>query len=317
MAFTLGRDGEGMVVSASLRYPPMAGYHGGLVYVFNRDMGKGIIELINADDSIGPTTPVAAASAISSSSPSRATSRPYRPACSSKRARRRITALSNPRRATRRARAERRSRCRSARSRVRAARRDASIDALLQVAARVDAHAIDLQNVIAGLQLPLLRRGSWQHAIDGRDVVAEHVANAEESVVGLRALHIAGHDAIRRAVRTVIESATCIAISVVARASPDATPAIVQTTATVPRPRLRSFGSNASRRRTGVPRDDGSGFISGSGVLSTDISISSLMVLSFSMRRALLECHREIREVFVRNRPRTRPRKIVEHQPAW
>ena len=174
-----------------------------------------------------------------------------------------------------------------------------------------------IQNVIAGLQLPLLRRGSWQHAIDGRDVVAEHVANAEESVVGLRALHIAGHDAIRRAVRTVIESATCIAISVVARASPDATPAIVQTTATVPRPRLRSFGSNASRRRTGVPRDDGSGFISGSGVLSTDISISSLMVLSFSMRRALLECHREIREVFVRNRPRTRPRKIVEHQPAW
>ena len=57
-------------MSASLRYPPMAGYHGGLVYVFNRDMGKGIIELINADDSIGPTTPVAAASAISSSSPS-------------------------------------------------------------------------------------------------------------------------------------------------------------------------------------------------------------------------------------------------------
>ena len=61
MAFTLGRDGEGMVVSASLRYPPMAGYSGGLVYVFNRDMGKGIIELVNADDSIGPTTPVAAA----------------------------------------------------------------------------------------------------------------------------------------------------------------------------------------------------------------------------------------------------------------
>ena len=54
--------------------------------------------------------------------------------------------------------------------------------------------------------------------------------------------------------RTRHRSATCIAISVVASARPEATPAIVQTTATVPSPRLRSFGSSASRRRTGDVR---------------------------------------------------------------
>lgn len=63
MAFTVGTDAGGMIVSASLRYPSTTSYHGGLVYVFNRSQGKGIIELVNPDDSIGPTTPVAAAAA--------------------------------------------------------------------------------------------------------------------------------------------------------------------------------------------------------------------------------------------------------------
>src|SRR5215203_5441138 len=87
-------------------------------------------------------------------------------------------------------------------------------------------------------------------------------------------------------VRTVIESATCIAINVVASARPEATPAIVQTTATVPSPRLRSFGSSASRRRIGET--------SGSGGVSTDISNPSLSVLAFQYRQRPPECHREV-----------------------
>jgi len=60
MSFAVGTDGSGSIVSASLRYPSTTAYAGGLVYVFNRSKGKGIIELVNSDDSIGPTTPVEA-----------------------------------------------------------------------------------------------------------------------------------------------------------------------------------------------------------------------------------------------------------------
>ena len=60
MTFTVTTDPMGVITSASLEYPPTITYVGGVVYVFNRTMGHGIIETVNADGSIGPTTPVAA-----------------------------------------------------------------------------------------------------------------------------------------------------------------------------------------------------------------------------------------------------------------
>jgi hypothetical protein len=60
MVFTVGTDPGGVIVSASLTYPSTESYHGGVVYVFNRDKGRGIIELVNADNTIGPTMPVPA-----------------------------------------------------------------------------------------------------------------------------------------------------------------------------------------------------------------------------------------------------------------
>jgi hypothetical protein len=60
MTFALTKDAGGTVTSASLEYPPTDIYKGGIVYVFNRSLGHGIIELVNPDGSIGPTEPVAA-----------------------------------------------------------------------------------------------------------------------------------------------------------------------------------------------------------------------------------------------------------------
>lgn len=60
MTFTVARTNEGVITEASLEYPPTDTYTGGLVYVFNRSLGSGIINTVNADGSIGPTTPVAA-----------------------------------------------------------------------------------------------------------------------------------------------------------------------------------------------------------------------------------------------------------------
>lgn len=62
MTFSVTTDAGGAITSASLAYPPTDTYKGGLVYVFNRSIGHGIIELVNADGSIGPTTPVEATS---------------------------------------------------------------------------------------------------------------------------------------------------------------------------------------------------------------------------------------------------------------
>jgi hypothetical protein len=63
MTFGVTTDpSSGAITSASLEYPPTDIYRGGLVYVFNRSVGHGIIELVNADGSIGPTTPVEATS---------------------------------------------------------------------------------------------------------------------------------------------------------------------------------------------------------------------------------------------------------------
>jgi len=60
MTFTVTTDPMGTITSASLEYPPTVTYIGGVVYVFNRTGGHGIIELVRANGSIGPTTPVAA-----------------------------------------------------------------------------------------------------------------------------------------------------------------------------------------------------------------------------------------------------------------
>ena len=62
MTFGVTSDPDGTITSASLEYPPTDIYKGGLVYVFNRSLGHGIIEAVNADGSIGPTTPVPATS---------------------------------------------------------------------------------------------------------------------------------------------------------------------------------------------------------------------------------------------------------------
>jgi hypothetical protein len=60
MTFTVTTDQNGTITSASLEYPPTVAYVGGVVYVYNRSIGKGIIETVHANGKIGPTTPVAA-----------------------------------------------------------------------------------------------------------------------------------------------------------------------------------------------------------------------------------------------------------------
>jgi hypothetical protein len=43
--------------TAVFRYPVEHNYHNGVVYVYNRSQGTGVIQNVNADDSIGPTNP--------------------------------------------------------------------------------------------------------------------------------------------------------------------------------------------------------------------------------------------------------------------
>ena len=59
MTFTL--IGDGANTSATFSYPANANYHESIVYVYNRDRGRGIIEAARADGSVGPTQPVQAA----------------------------------------------------------------------------------------------------------------------------------------------------------------------------------------------------------------------------------------------------------------
>jgi hypothetical protein len=61
MTFSVTTDPNGAITSASLTYPATESYKGGVAYVFNRTLGHGSIDLVNADGSVGPTTPVAAA----------------------------------------------------------------------------------------------------------------------------------------------------------------------------------------------------------------------------------------------------------------
>lgn len=52
---------ENSVSTAVLTYPPDPNYEGGIVYVFNHDIGRGVFQNVNADNSIGPTQPLQAA----------------------------------------------------------------------------------------------------------------------------------------------------------------------------------------------------------------------------------------------------------------
>ena len=60
MVFTVTRDTAGAITSASFEYPPTISYVGGVVYVYNRTTGHGIIETVKTNGMIGPTTPVGA-----------------------------------------------------------------------------------------------------------------------------------------------------------------------------------------------------------------------------------------------------------------
>ena len=61
MVFSVTTDTGGAITSASLEYPSTDNYQGGIAYVYNRSLGLGIIQDVNIDGSIGPTTPVQAA----------------------------------------------------------------------------------------------------------------------------------------------------------------------------------------------------------------------------------------------------------------
>lgn len=60
MAFTVELDPNGTITSASLSYPATDSYKGGVAYVYNRTLGKGVIEAVKADGSVGPTSPLSA-----------------------------------------------------------------------------------------------------------------------------------------------------------------------------------------------------------------------------------------------------------------
>lgn len=59
MDFDVAAGSDG-VSSAVMTYPATSVYHGGVVYVFNQATGMGVFQDVNADDSIGPTQPLAA-----------------------------------------------------------------------------------------------------------------------------------------------------------------------------------------------------------------------------------------------------------------
>lgn len=61
MTFDITVDANGSSF-ASMTYPAESYYAGGTVYVENRATGEGIFQPVNADDTIGPTQPLAAGS---------------------------------------------------------------------------------------------------------------------------------------------------------------------------------------------------------------------------------------------------------------
>ena len=60
MTFNVTTDTNGAITSASFEYPPTLTYIGGVAYVYNRSIGQGVINAVNANGSIGPTPAVAA-----------------------------------------------------------------------------------------------------------------------------------------------------------------------------------------------------------------------------------------------------------------
>ncbi len=60
MTFNTTAGPDGLITSASLSYPATDAYKGGVAYVFNRTVGHGTIDVVNADGSIGPTGAVPA-----------------------------------------------------------------------------------------------------------------------------------------------------------------------------------------------------------------------------------------------------------------
>lgn len=60
MTFDVTTDTMGVITSARFSYPAEDNYKGGVVYVYNRSTGEGIIKAVNGDGSIGPTQPLAA-----------------------------------------------------------------------------------------------------------------------------------------------------------------------------------------------------------------------------------------------------------------
>lgn len=58
MTFTLVGDPGN--TTASFEYPPTDNYAGAIVFVFNRELGVGVIETARPDGSVGPTAPVRA-----------------------------------------------------------------------------------------------------------------------------------------------------------------------------------------------------------------------------------------------------------------
>lgn len=60
MEFQVTTDSTGTITAATFSYPPVENYKGGVAYVYNRSVGTGTIHAVNADGSIGPTSPVAA-----------------------------------------------------------------------------------------------------------------------------------------------------------------------------------------------------------------------------------------------------------------
>ena len=59
MTFDVTTDPNGTITAATFSYPSVENYKGGVVYVYNRSLGTGIIQAVNTDGSIGPTMPVA------------------------------------------------------------------------------------------------------------------------------------------------------------------------------------------------------------------------------------------------------------------
>jgi hypothetical protein len=60
MTFEVTTDPMGAITAARFSYPAEENYKGGVVYVYNRTTGEGVIKAVNADGSIGPTQSLAA-----------------------------------------------------------------------------------------------------------------------------------------------------------------------------------------------------------------------------------------------------------------